>query len=99
MQKLYDLVPEIGEKTGMIDSYIDVNYPHIAKKLLLLWGEPECLMELDNLLNYSYSPDRPNRQGFPLQVMTELFIILEKHHKEFPKVKADIIHRIEDPWA
>ena len=83
----------------MVDSYIDVHYPHIAKKLCLFWGEPECLQELEKLLNYSYSPERPDRQGFPMQVMTELFIILEKHHEQFPKVKADITNRLSDPWS
>lgn len=98
-QKMYDLVPEIGEQTGMIDSIIDVQYPHIARKLSLFWGEPECLNEIENLLNYSYDPNRPVRQGFPPEVFRELYIILDKHRKEFPKVKNDLTHRIEDPWA
>lgn len=99
LQSLYKLVPEIGEQTGMIDSVIDVQYPHVARKLCLFWGEPEFLIEIDNLLNYSYDPERPVRQGFPPEVFKELYILLDAHRKAFPNVKTDLTHRIDNPWS
>lgn len=95
---LYDLVPEIGATTGFIDSKIDVDYPHITKTIILLWGSPECLNYIDSLLNYSASKDRNVRQGFPFVVLTELSCVLQEHRRQFPNIHADVTHRIDDAW-
>lgn len=97
-QTLYDMLPAIGEQTGYIDSIIDVDFPHIAEKIWLFWGEPECMSYLDELLNYSHSKDRPSRQGFPFQAIVELNIVMEEHQRQFPNIRSNYKFRTEEPW-
>lgn len=91
---VFELVDTLGEQLGSVDSTIDELFPHIAKKILFLWGSPECVQYLDELIHFRPTSDRPTRQGFPLQAILELDIILKAHHKEFPQYK-----QADDIWA
>ena len=98
MMKVYDLVPRIGEELGTIDSVIDEQYPHIAEKINLFWGESELIEYLDNLTKYEPSPDRPDRKGFSFDVINELQIIIDTHHEQFPEIYSLIKTRLENPY-
>lgn len=88
--RLYDLVPEIGKQMGTTESIIDIKYPHISKTLITLWGSPQCLKEIEELLGYTYTENRPSRQGFDLLALKELNIIMEAHMKQYPNINMNI---------
>ena len=94
IEKLTQLVPEIGET-----SVIDENYPHIVEKLIFLWDSPECMQYLDELLGYTYTSERPERRGFSLAALNELHLTQQTHHRLFPYVKSDYSQRRSDPWS
>lgn len=98
-QNLYDMIPAIGEQTGYVDSIIDEQFPHIAEKIWIMWGSEECMNYIENLVNYSPTADRPERQGFPFQALIELNIILDEHQKQFPNIKTELTHRVNTPWS
>lgn len=54
-----------------IKSAIEESFPKIAQKLTMIWGHPECEAFLNNLMIDS----RGNRQGFNLDVMSELMLL------------------------
>lgn len=89
-------MPALGEKAV---SEIDVNFPHIAEKILSLWGSGECMDYLEELLNYVPTPERPAlRQGFPFAVMTELSVIQNYHIAQFPELESIWKRRKDNPW-
>jgi len=96
--KLFKLIPEIGEERGSADSVIDHQFPHIAEKILWLWGEPECMEYLENLINWSPDESRKDRQGFPFAVIIELNIIRRVHHERYPHLNTTYSARKKDPW-
>jgi hypothetical protein len=96
---LFELLPALGEQTGYIDSIIDVDFPHISKNIITMWGSAECLVYIERTINYSHEPDRPIRQGFPLQVIIELQIALNEHMRQFPDIQSDFTHRKNDIWS
>lgn len=97
-KNLFEMLPTLGEHTGYIDSIIDVDYPHISKKIILMWGSNECVDYIESLINYSHSHDRPMRQGFPLQALLELQFVLDEHVRQFPYMKSELMKSMEDPW-
>lgn len=93
---LQELVPALGEKAV---SEIDLNFPHIAEKILVMWGSSECMDYLEELLNYVPTPERPkSRQGFPFTVMTELSVIHNYHISQFPETECTWKRRKDNPW-
>ena len=96
--KLYDMLPELGESLGSADSIIDEQFPHIAKKLIYLWGSKECMEELEDLINFIPSDDRPTRMGFPFYAIQELVTLQEIHHKQFPNLNTKFSNRSKDVW-
>ena len=78
---------------------IDLNFPHIAEKILLLWGSSECMDYLEELLNYVPTSERPElRQGFPFAVMTELSVIQNHHIAQFPETECNWKRRRDNHW-
>ncbi|MBU1690201.1 MAG: hypothetical protein KJ958_15680 [Gammaproteobacteria bacterium] len=53
-------------------SALEVVFPNIAENLTLVWGNPEC----EDYLNKLMINNRSNRQGFSLDVMSELMLLL-----------------------
>jgi hypothetical protein len=55
-------------------------FPHIAHKIVQLWGTMECINYINQVLS---DLDRGTRiepsQGFPMETMEELLYLLEKH--------------------
>ena len=96
---VFELLPELGEELGCIDTTIDEQFPHIKEKILFLWGSVECADYLDSLLNYAPDPQRPNsRQGFPFQTVRELNIIQREHDRLFPYSNSVYRQRKDNPW-
>lgn len=86
------LVPDLG-------SEIDTTFPHIAEKIIALWGSSECMDYLEELLNYVPTSERPNsRQGFPFAVMTELSVIQNYHIIQYPETECSWKRRKDNPW-
>jgi hypothetical protein len=65
--------PERKPTDGLPESTIEQKFPHIAKKLTLMWASEACAVYISSL---SVS-DRPNRQGFPAEVMEDLMMLHE----------------------
>ena len=95
-KSLKELVPALEEKAVC---EIDLNFPHISEKILLLWGNTECMDYLEELLNYVPDAQRPHgRQGFPFGVMTELGVIQNYHVSQFPELDSCWKRRNDNPW-
>lgn len=56
-----------------IQSSIEADFPHIAEKLSLVWGYPECFSYLTGLI----IDNRGNRKGFDLDIMGDLMMLLK----------------------
>ncbi|MDO9065283.1 MAG: hypothetical protein Q7U25_08745 [Sulfuricella sp.] len=54
-------------------SSIEGEFPHIAEKLTLVWGYPECFSYLSELI----IDNRGNRKGFNLDIMADLMLLLK----------------------
>ena len=59
----------LGDKATAYPRQIEQHFPRILAKLVELWGKPAASMFLNDLM---FSDDRPNRQGFPSEVASEL---------------------------
>ena len=60
---------------------INERYPHISEKIKSLWGDKECNIYLNELFNDT----RANtRQGFPVEIASALFKLLQEHEFRFP---------------
>lgn len=64
------------------------NYPKVMDKINLIWGYPECELELDRLI----VSNRSNRQGFPREVLEAIVAIHFEHQRLFGAFKK------VDPW-
>lgn len=92
--QLKSLVPRLEE-----DNVLEEQFPHVVDNLILFWGEPEFLDQLERLLKYSYDPSRPNRSGFPFKAIQELEFILQEHIRMFPNIDTEYTKRMNDPWG
>lgn len=63
-------------------------FPHVIKKLELMWGEPEIKPLLESLLDDTRSAEGGSfRQGFPLSVLTDLQSLIDIHTERWPDIK------------
>lgn len=63
-------------------SALETSYPNIADNITLVWGSPECETYLNKLMLNS----RGDRQGFNLDIMSELMLLTAITERE----QADI---------
>lgn len=70
----------LGDK----ESLLDTNYKRIADMIELHWGYKEFYQLIQKLLVVEKDQ---NRQGFPLEVLQEIYTLQELHQKEFPALK------------
>lgn len=70
-----------------IKSALETIFPNIAENLTLVWGNPEC----EDYLNKLMINNRSNRQGFSLDVMSELMLLMGITERERPDIWADSI--------
>lgn len=70
-----------------IKSALETIFPNIAENLTLVWGNPEC----EDYLNKLMINNRSNRQGFSLDVMSELMLLMGITERERPDIWAEAI--------
>ncbi len=70
-----------------VKSAIEVAFPKIMEKIILIWGHPECEKFLNNLM----IDDRGNRQGFNMNVMGELMLLAALAEHGDPDMWADFV--------
>lgn len=71
----------LGDK----ESLLDTNYKRIAEMIQLHWGYKEFYQYINKLLVVERDK---GRQGFPLEVLREIYALQEIHEKEFPGLKS-----------
>lgn len=78
-------INEFGDYLGDKESLLEKNYPRIAEIIQLHWGYKEIYQYISKLLVVDKNRDR---QGFPVQVLQEIYKLQEIHEKLFPNLKA-----------
>jgi len=81
MMTLKNSIKEFNAHLGQQESVIDKNFQHVADKILLHWGYEEFHPFMKKLL---VSEKDRSRNGFPLEVMNELFELIEIHNRVYP---------------
>ena len=66
---------QLGRKPsdGLPESTMEQKFPHLVKKLTGLWRSEPCAVFLSSLM----ISDRPDRQGFPYDVLEDLIMLTE----------------------
>ena len=79
-----------------IKAYLDAKVPRIKQEfpklydnIVLFWGSKDFLEYIEKTV----TSDRTNRQGFPPDIMQELFKIQTIHDKLYPQLNV-----IRDKW-
>lgn len=103
MKALFNTTPKsILELVPLEESLVEELFPHVSKKLCMLWGHKEFYDYVEGeLFHHTPTTDRPVREGFPLTVLIELDTILRAHMKEFPHIPSETGQREEflhNPW-
>jgi hypothetical protein len=66
-------------------SVLEAKFPHIAEKVVLLWGYPE----LDKFFDKLAIDTRGDRAGFPADVMSDLMLLSAVHNIAYPFRKGE----------
>jgi hypothetical protein len=82
---LKSTIKEFKIYLGDAESHLDTSYPRIAEMIRLHWGYKEIYTYINKLLIVD---KERNRQGFPLEVLEEIYILREIHEKLFPATKT-----------
>ncbi|SEG23820.1 hypothetical protein [Nitrosomonas ureae] len=78
-------INEFGAYLGDKGSLLEKNYPRIAEMIQLHWGYKEIYQYINKLLVVDKDRDR---QGFPVQVLQEIYKLQEIHERLFPDLEA-----------
>ncbi len=81
---LKNSIKEFKAYLGDKESLLDTDYKRIAEMIQLHWGYKEFYQFIQKLLVVEKDQ---NRQGFPLEVLREIYMLQEIHEKAFPKLK------------
>ena len=79
----------LGEGSGLYPTHTEAKYPRIAEKIAMLWGT----VGMSRYFNEILFDDRGDREGFPSEVMLELFALSNYHDSTRPSRSA-----IESAW-
>ena len=72
-------------------------FPHISDRIELLWGTWDLQQYLTRIL---FKEDRPNRHGFPTDIMSVLLKVYDMHSIIAPKTDPKAMRQPSpDPWA
>ena len=63
------LIVLLGAHADRYPHKLEASFPHVIDRMVALWGSAELRPFLDALM----LADRPGRQGFPPEVATEIF--------------------------
>ena len=84
--QLFGRQPAAADASALTDNEhfkkVSAQYTRIAKELIKLWGGPECCGYINTLLQDTRGG---TRQGFPPDVAKALFMLMQKHDKDFPQ--------------
>lgn len=69
------MLVHLGASSDIYPIHIERQFPRILAKIVELWGKPPMDAYLESLM----VSDRPNRQGFPSEVATEIFRLSVLH--------------------
>ena len=75
-----DLMRLLGEESALYPHQTEAKYPRIVEKIELLWGT-ELMSPYFKAILFD---DRGDREGFPADVMTELFALSNFHESNQP---------------
>lgn len=62
------------------------DYPHIQKRLEIIWGTMECRKYLKSLCVI----DREDRKGFPFEIIQTFVDLISLHDSAFPQYMPNI---------
>ena len=79
----------LGQSVNLYPHRTDILYPHIVEKISILWGTVGMPRYFEELL----FNDRGSRQGFPSDVMSEIFALSNHHDAAQPSRAA-----LESAW-
>jgi hypothetical protein len=86
----------LGEHTDKYPKALEEKFPHVFHKMVELWGTPQMRPYLDELI----MSNRPNRQGFPPEVVTEIWAISRVYSMQYPEQEPDVgINTFGDLWG
>lgn len=77
-------IDEIRDSLGSAVSAIDMWFPHVSRNIVIRWGQKEFVTYYDSLIQTT----RPDRRGFPEEILRELAILGELHHRLFPQYQT-----------
>ncbi len=75
-------IKEIQSKLGSEVSVLDTQFPHISKIITSVWGD----IVFYTFIQAITTTERRGREGFPLEVLTELTAIVDVHNELFPEL-------------
>ena len=78
-------------KENKYPRHLEESYPRVFEKIMELWGTPYLEAHLNDLM----IADRPDRQGFPPEVMSELLFLSMLHDDMLARRAAES----GDPWS
>lgn len=73
-------------------SIVDERFPHIGKKLAVMWGSHVFSGFINGLFHDSRGG---TRKGFPKEVSVALFRLMQEHDRLFP----ELAYRAQDIWS
>ena len=71
---------------------INVRFPRIGQKILMIWGSAAFCEYTNELMNDKRDG---RRQGFPEDIVLALFRLMQEHDKQFPQ----FVLKITDIWS
>lgn len=81
---LKNSIKEFKAYLGDKESLLDKSYPRVVDTIQLHWGYKEFYLCINKLLVVEKDQ---NRQGFPLDVLQEIYKLQEIHENVFPGLK------------
>jgi hypothetical protein len=84
---LKNSIKEFKDFLGDRESLLDKNYSRVTEMIQLHWGYKEFYLCINKLLVVE---KEQNRQGFPLEVLQEIYKLQEIHENIFPKLKPSL---------
>lgn len=89
------LLEHLGEHADKYPKALEEKFPHVFLKLLELWGTVQMRPYLDELI----MSNRPNRQGFPVDVAGEIWALSRVYSIQHPEQEPDVgINPFGDVW-
>ncbi len=80
------------EKRQLFPHLLSQKYPHVLSRIIEAWESPEAIDACFQDLMFA-EPRR--KQGFPVDVMTEIFAIAKFHDSVYPRVASSPL----DIWS